>query len=62
MTAPTPIMIPRAVSTERSLFRRKARSATLNVGAILILLVEMLKGPLFESEQLHPSVAKPDQS
>jgi hypothetical protein len=29
-------MIPSAVSTERSLFRRNARSATLNVGAILI--------------------------
>src|SRR5437899_7207758 len=34
ITAPTPMMIPSAVSTERILFRRNARYATLNVGAI----------------------------
>jgi hypothetical protein len=42
MTAPTPMMIPSAVKTERSLFRRKARNATLNVDPTLIVLVETL--------------------
>src|SRR6266516_4316946 len=37
MTAPTPMLIPRAVSTERILFRRNARYATLNVGPIRIV-------------------------
>jgi hypothetical protein len=36
ITAATPMMIPRAVRTERSLFRRKARNATLTVDPILI--------------------------
>src|SRR6266508_5103568 len=36
ITAPTPMMIPSAVNTERILFRRRARNATLSVGAILI--------------------------
>src|SRR6266436_8085654 len=39
MTAPTPMMIPRAVSTERILFRRNARYATLNVGPLRIYLL-----------------------
>jgi len=43
ITAATPIMIPSAVSTERILFRRSARYATLNVGAIRIQFVEALK-------------------
>ena len=39
ITAPTPMMIPSAVSTERILFRRSARYATLNVGAMRMGLV-----------------------
>ena len=31
MTAPTPMMMPSAVRTERSLFRRRARKAILKV-------------------------------
>jgi hypothetical protein len=40
MTAPTPIIMPSAVSTERILFRRNARNATLNVDPTLIVFVE----------------------
>src|SRR2546423_14662315 len=39
MTAPTPMIMPSAVSAERSLFRRRARNATLNVDPTLIFPV-----------------------
>src|SRR5207247_551380 len=43
ITAPTPMIIPSAVSTERILFRRSARKATLNVGPTLIVFVRNVK-------------------
>jgi hypothetical protein len=36
MTAPTPMMMPKAVSVERILLRRSARSAIRSVAAILM--------------------------
>jgi hypothetical protein len=40
MTALTPMIMPRAVRTDRSLFRRSARKAMLNVDPTLIVSVK----------------------
>ncbi len=39
ITAPTPMMIPRVVRKERSLFRRSARAASRRVSPALIMRV-----------------------
>src|SRR6266700_3171229 len=55
ITAPTPMIMPSAVSTERILFRRKARNATLNVDPTLTVLVETLNRETVEWDHYWPT-------
>src|SRR5436309_370030 len=53
ITAPTPMMIPSAVSTERILFRRNARSAIVNVAMGLTASTPLLTAfPLLRQPQV----------